>query len=88
MVSLDIYLPKSNERSADRVSLSDLFRYAVRFDEGLDHVIVIDGVPIVDETRKDRLFETIKKRFKSQTGLDVDINGFHLPFGSDGQSKG
>lgn len=63
-------------------------RYAVRFDEGLDNVVVIDGVPVIDESRKDKLFETIKKRFKAQTGLDVDVEGFHLPFGEDGKSKG
>ena len=63
-------------------------RYAVPFDEGLDHVIVIDGVPVVDSAKQQRLFETIQKRFKSQTGLQVDISGFHLPYAEDGNSKG
>jgi translation initiation factor 3 subunit B len=63
-------------------------RYAVRFDEGLDHVIVIDGVPVVDDSKKERLFDTLKKRFRTQTGLDVDVGNFHMPFGEDEKSKG
>lgn len=63
-------------------------RYAVRFDEGLDDVIVIDGVPVVDESRQQKLFETVQKRFKTQAGIEVDLEGMHIPYGEDGKSKG
>ncbi|PWN27073.1 translation initiation factor eIF-3b [Jaminaea rosea] len=63
-------------------------KYAVRFDEGLDHVVVIDNVPVVDDAKKGKLFDIIQKRIKSQVGVDVDKELFHMPFGSDGNSKG
>lgn len=63
-------------------------RYAVRFDEGLDHVVVIDNVPVVDDAKKGKLLDVIVKRIKSQVGVDVDKESFHMPFGSDGNSKG
>ena len=40
-------------------------KYAVRFDEGLDDVVVIDNVPVVGREREQKLLETIVKRFKS-----------------------
>jgi hypothetical protein len=45
-------------------------------------------VPVVDDSKKERLFDTLKKRFRTQTGLDVDVGNFHMPFGEDEKSKG
>ncbi|PWN87706.1 translation initiation factor eIF-3b [Acaromyces ingoldii] len=71
------------------IDFSDIeAKYAVRFDEGLDDVIVVDNVPIIGQDRQQRLFETIVKRFKSHAGIDVDVAGMHIPYGEDGQSKG
>ena len=63
-------------------------RYAVRFDEGLDDVLVIDNVPIIGPERQQKLLETIIKRFKTHAGIDVNIDGIHVPYGDDKQSKG
>lgn len=74
---------------------ADLFRasasvcsFAIKFDEGLDDVIVVDNVPQITQDRQQRLFETIVKRFKSHAGIDVPIEGMHIPYGEDGNSKG
>ncbi|PWN47621.1 translation initiation factor eIF-3b [Violaceomyces palustris] len=63
-------------------------KYALRFDEGLDDVILVDGVPVINQSRQQRLFETIQKRFKSHAGIHVDLEGMHIPYGPDGESKG
>lgn len=63
-------------------------KYAVRFDEGLDDVVVIDNVPVVGKEREQKLLETIVKRFKSHAGIDIEVENFHVPYGDDGQTKG
>lgn len=63
-------------------------RYAVRFDEGLDDVLVVDNVPVIGPERQQKLLETIAKRFKSHAGIDISVENIHVPYGEDGQSKG
>ncbi|KAJ1020578.1 hypothetical protein NDA13_005892 [Ustilago tritici] len=63
-------------------------KYLVKFDEGLDDVIVIEGVPVITESRQQRLFETIQKRFKTHAGIDVAVEGMHIPYADSGESKG
>lgn len=48
----------------------------------------MDNVPVVGKDRERKLLETIAKRFKSQAGIDVDVEAFHVPYGDDGQTKG
>ena len=73
----------------DEIDFSDIEqKYSVKFDEGLDDVIVIDGVPIITEARQQKLFETIQKRFKTQAGIDVELEGMHIPYADNGESKG
>lgn len=49
---------------------------------------MIDNVPVVGKDREKKLLETIVKRFKTQAGLDIDVEAFHVPYGNDGQTKG
>ncbi|PWN45731.1 translation initiation factor eIF-3b [Ceraceosorus guamensis] len=73
----------------EEIDFSDIVaRFAIKFDEGLDDVIVVDNVPQIMQDRQQRLFETIIKRFKSHAGIDVPIDGMHIPYGEDGNSKG
>ncbi|KAN0060482.1 Translation initiation factor 3 subunit b [Thecaphora frezii] len=77
------------EINDDEIDFADIeHKYSVKFDEGLDDVIVVDGVPVITESRQQKLFETIQKRFKSHAGLDVEIEGMHIPYGDNGESKG
>ncbi|PWZ02456.1 translation initiation factor eIF-3b [Testicularia cyperi] len=63
-------------------------KFSVKFDEGLDDVIVIDGVPVISESRQQKLFETVQKRFKTHAGIDIAVEGMHIPYGDNGESKG
>lgn len=58
------------------------------YDESLDDVIIIDGVPVITEAKQQRLFETIAKRFRTQADIDVPFENMHIPYGEDGNSKG
>lgn len=51
-------------------------------------MLVIDNVPIIGPERQQKLLETIIKRFKTHAGIDVNIDGIHVPYGDDKQSKG
>ncbi|ORZ30314.1 eukaryotic translation initiation factor eIF2A-domain-containing protein, partial [Catenaria anguillulae PL171] len=43
-----------------------------------DTVLVIDGAPIVDEGKRDKLFSVIRKQFAKE-GAKIKENGFHMP---------
>lgn len=38
-------------------------RYHVALDDGLDNVIVVDGVPVIDKSKLDKLLSKISKEF-------------------------
>ncbi|KAE8210320.1 hypothetical protein CF319_g888 [Tilletia indica] len=68
-------------------------KYAVKFDEGLDDVIVLDNVPIITKAKEAKLFSAIQKRFASHAGLSIDVANIHTPYndaadGEEAESKG
>ena len=58
------------------------------YDESLDDVVLIDGVPIITQSKQQRLLETIQKRFRTQADLNVPIEHMHISYGDDGNSTG
>ncbi|KAG8769981.1 Translation initiation factor 3 subunit b, partial [Ceratobasidium sp. 428] len=63
-------------------------KYAVAFEEGFDNVLVIDGVPAIDNSREGRLFAKIQKDF-GRKGAPVKDGGLYMPYDeSTGKSKG
>jgi translation initiation factor 3 subunit B len=48
-------------------------RYAVDTQKGFENVIVVDNIPIVDESKRQRLVERLRQVFdKAGAGLDED----------------
>jgi translation initiation factor 3 subunit B len=42
-------------------------------DEGLDNIIVVDGIPIIDKSKLDKLLDRIGKQFtKKNAPISVD----------------
>lgn len=75
--------------SVGDIDFSDIeAKYEMHMDEGLDNVIVINGVPIVTSAKEQRLFEAIQKRFRTQANIDVSLDAMHIPYKEDGESKG
>jgi translation initiation factor 3 subunit B len=59
-------------------------KYAVHVADQFDTILVIDGVPVVDEDKKDKLLTVIRKQFVKE-GVSIKQDGFIMPME---QSKG
>ena len=63
-------------------------RYKVVTDEGFDNIVVLDGVPIIDNTRRDRLLAKISKEF-TKRGSTISADSMNIPWDdATGKSKG
>ncbi|KAK0554742.1 Translation initiation factor 3 subunit b [Tilletia horrida] len=67
-------------------------KYTIKFDEGLDDVIVLDNVPVIIKSKEAKLFSAIQKRFASHAGLTIDPANIHMPYNDgpeeEAESKG
>ena len=63
-------------------------KYHIPNDDTFNNVIVVDNVPIVETSKRDRLLGAIARKFTSK-GAPVDVSAFHLPWDDvEGKSKG
>jgi translation initiation factor 3 subunit B len=68
-------------------SLSTL-RYQVQLEEGFDNILVIDGVPVIDKSKLDKLLSKIAKEF-SRKGAAIKPDDFSIPWNDEaGKSAG
>jgi translation initiation factor 3 subunit B len=60
----------------------------VDFDDGLDRLIVVDGVPVIDNSKTERLLAKIAKEF-TKKGISIKPDDIFVPWDqSTGKSKG
>ena len=65
-----------------------LRRYQVQYDEGLDNILVVDGVPVIDKSKLEKLLQKISKDF-SRKGCPIKPENITVPWNdSNGKSKG
>jgi translation initiation factor 3 subunit B len=57
-----------------------------QLDTSMKHAIIVDGLPVVEATKRDKLLNVVRKFF-SQVGTIIE-NGLEMPFGEDGKSLG
>ena len=63
-------------------------RYQVEYDEGLDNLLVVDGVPVIDRSKLDKLLQKIAKDF-SRKGCAIKPENITVPWDdAKGKSKG
>ena len=63
-------------------------RYQVEYDEGLDNIVVVDGAPVIDASKKERLVTKICKDF-GKKGVHVKADNIFMPWDDKaGKSKG
>ena len=63
-------------------------RYKVVVDETLDSVVVLDGAPVIDRSRCEKLLTKISKEF-AKRGSTISANNITVPWDdSTGKSKG
>ena len=61
-------------------------KYRVEIPSGFANVVVIDHIPTVDDAKREKLVNVIKKIFKNCGSIKE--GGVHIPYGPDGKSKG
>lgn len=71
------------------VLLANFFlRYQVHYDESFDKTLVVDGVPVIDRSRLERLLTKLTKEF-SRKGVSIKQDDIFMPWdNASGKSKG
>ncbi|KAF8591896.1 translation initiation factor eIF-3b [Ramaria rubella] len=77
-------LPRDDE-DIDYTDIEE--RYQVEPTEGLDNVLVVDGVPIIDKSKLDKLLSKISKDF-GRKGAPIKPDAMSMPWDASGKSKG
>ena len=63
-------------------------RYKVKLQEGFDNILVVDGVPVIDKSKLERLVTKIAKEF-TRKGAVIKADDISVPFSdSTGKSVG
>ncbi|TFK76998.1 translation initiation factor eIF-3b [Pluteus cervinus] len=75
--------------NADDIDYSDIeAKYQVEYDDSLDNTIVVDGVPVIDKGKLEKLLTKLSKEF-GKKGVLVKPDEIHMPWDeSSGKSKG
>ncbi|KAF8640680.1 hypothetical protein AX17_000336 [Amanita inopinata Kibby_2008] len=73
----------------DDIDYSDIeAKYQVHYDEGFDKTIIVDGVPVIDKSKEEKLLSKIAKEF-TRKGVPVKADDIFLPWDDKtGKSKG
>ena len=65
-----------------------LCRYKVQYDEGLDNILVVDGIPVIDKSKLEKLLARVSKDF-GKKGAPVKPEDMFMPWDdAKGKSKG
>jgi hypothetical protein len=62
-------------------------RYKVNPSSGFDDTIVIDNIPIVDTSRKQKLLDRLRAAF-DKVGAGIDESGVFMPWDEQGEGQG
>lgn len=63
-------------------------RYRVEVEEGLDNILVVDGIPVVDKSKLEKLLTKISKEF-GKRGAHIKPDDIFVPWDDvAGKSKG
>ena len=63
-------------------------RYQVQYDDSFDKSLVVDGVPIIDKSKLERLLTKVAKEF-SRKGVSIKPDDIYMPWdNASGKSKG
>ena len=63
-------------------------RYQVQYDDSFDKTLVVDGVPIIDKSKLERLLTKVAKEF-SRKGVLIKSDDIYMPWdNASSKSKG
>ncbi|KAJ7487710.1 eukaryotic translation initiation factor eIF2A-domain-containing protein [Mycena galericulata] len=75
--------------TTDDIDYSDIeAKYQVQYDDGFDNMLVVDGVPVIDKSKLEKLLARICKEF-SRKGVSIKPDDIFMPWNdSTGKSQG
>ncbi|KAG6863961.1 hypothetical protein C0993_009756, partial [Termitomyces sp. T159_Od127] len=75
--------------AVDDIDYTDIEeKYKVQYDDGFDTTLVVDGVPVIDESKRERLLNKFCKEF-GRKGVTIKPEDVYLPWNdATGKSKG
>jgi translation initiation factor 3 subunit B len=83
------HLPDPEDEDYDEdeeLDFSDLReRFEVQLEQGLDAFVVVDGLPVVNESSKPKLIKFLKRKLDAVGKVRED--SIHMPLGEDGNSE-
>ena len=60
----------------------------MQLEEGYDNVVVVDGVPVIDKTKEEKLYSKLGKEF-ARKGSPIRPENIYMPWDSEkNKSKG
>jgi len=63
-------------------------RYKFEYDESFDNIVVVDGVPVIDRSKLEKLLVKVTKEFNKK-GVSVKADDIFMPWDdTTGKSKG
>ncbi len=63
-------------------------RYEVHFDDSLDNTVVVDGIPVIDKSKLEKLLSKIAKEFNKK-GTSIKVDDIFVPWDDTrGRAKG
>lgn len=75
MTRFDLNNLPEHEEDIDFTDIEE--RYQLSFEEGFDNVVVVDNIPLVDETKEEKLVQFLRKIFKNVG--EIRDNHFVMP---------
>ncbi|KAJ7925889.1 eukaryotic translation initiation factor eIF2A-domain-containing protein [Mycena leptocephala] len=74
--------------TTDDIDYSDIeAKYQVQYDDGFDNMLVVDGIPVIDKSKLEKLFARICKEF-SRKGVPIKPDDIFMPWNDAGKSQG
>jgi len=68
--------------------VDDFARYRVDLDDNLENLVVVDGVPVIDKSKLEKLLAKVSKEF-TKKGVVIKPENIFVPWDdSTGKSKG
>jgi translation initiation factor 3 subunit B len=64
-----------------------LRRYQVKFEDGFDNILVVDGVPVIEETKIEKLLAKVAKEF-NRKGSAIRPDDIYVPLTESKMTKG
>jgi translation initiation factor 3 subunit B len=79
--------PKNFPETEEDIDFTDIEQaYPLPTDEGFDSIVVVDNVPVVDQSKEEKLITVLRKLITKAAG-PIKENGLFMPTESKGDKR-